>query len=432
MDVFADHLVEKSNQAARYAVEIDVTSLQHLSPGERQKLTCENRGAAGLFANARKSLGDLRIATALFEAQFSPSQNSADNIVEIVCDAARKLSNCFELLHLPQLPLHRADLGDVFGDHFDRGMLPCKVDPAKMQAYRDHPSVPPPPLRFGPVHLSLFAAGHHELGVLLRIAKNVAHQVQRAQVIGGGTSQDARDRRVVIKEGAVHGNPKNPVCRVLDQIPITRFRQAESLLAAVSLRDVDSYGAGEVESSVFGAMRVVTGEPVMDDVGFQTGRTLDFDVENGFSVSKDAMKVCFDRIGDLRRNVMELEPHVRGGGEAVHLGDFLVHAHEAQVAVKEAQADGHGAVEEIEFGKLPAGPRFAVRERGLVHHGLISKRFLLDGPPHRARGARKAIFQNVVVNSLLDALNRGFFSKRAGNQQKRNVFSARAQFLECL
>ena len=90
---------------------------------------------------------------------------------------ARQLADGFKLLRLPQLQLHGAQLRDIFGDDLESAGLIGKRKRAGVEAYCHNSSIPPPPLGFGTLHFSLFAAGGHDGGVLFGEAKYVAHCV---------------------------------------------------------------------------------------------------------------------------------------------------------------------------------------------------------------------------------------------------------------
>jgi hypothetical protein len=50
-----------------------------------------------------KAFGDDGMGAALFVAEFGPTEDGADDIVEIVSDAAGKLTDALEFLRLEQL-----------------------------------------------------------------------------------------------------------------------------------------------------------------------------------------------------------------------------------------------------------------------------------------------------------------------------------------
>src|SRR5579871_5610734 len=61
---------------------------------------------------------------------------------------------------------------------------------------------------------------------------------------------------------------------------------------------------------------------------------------------------------------------------------------------------------------------------------FVAQSFFAQRPIQRDRQALQSIFQDVVVDALLDAIDRGFFAQRAGHEQKWYVAPSRAQIGE--
>src|SRR5580704_5013875 len=97
-DIFADDLVQKAGQVARYRVQVHAPGLEYLAARKSEQFTRQCRGPLGLLPDAREAFRDLRIAPGLIKPQFGPPQNRADDIVEVMSDAAGKLPDGFELL----------------------------------------------------------------------------------------------------------------------------------------------------------------------------------------------------------------------------------------------------------------------------------------------------------------------------------------------
>src|SRR5712692_5714246 len=66
--------------------------------------------------NAIESVMNAASGGRVFQAQLRPALNRADHIIEIVGDAAGKVSNRFELLKRGDLHFERFSLGDVLND----------------------------------------------------------------------------------------------------------------------------------------------------------------------------------------------------------------------------------------------------------------------------------------------------------------------------
>ncbi len=118
-DIFSDHAIQKSNQAADYSIQVHRARLQNLPARKRQQLLRQRRRPLALFANARKPVRDFCIFAILLQSQFRPAENRSDHIVEIVRDAPGKLSDGFEFLRLVQLSFQCAKLGYVLRDQFN-------------------------------------------------------------------------------------------------------------------------------------------------------------------------------------------------------------------------------------------------------------------------------------------------------------------------
>ncbi len=135
--------------------------MQHLAASEGQQLAGKSGGSFGLFTDSRKSVCNLGSRAILLETEFRPSQNGADNVVEIVRDTSCKLPDGFKFLRLPQLALHGPQLGDVLSNNFDG---PGKTGDRKhtdVESHSHDATIAPPPFGFDAFHLSMFAARSH-------------------------------------------------------------------------------------------------------------------------------------------------------------------------------------------------------------------------------------------------------------------------------
>src|SRR6266852_1795004 len=161
LDVPADYFVQEADQPAGDGIDVHGLRLQHLTPREGQELARKRGGSFSLFADPGKALGTLVVRSILIQTKFSPSQNRAHHIVEIMRDPSRKLSNGFKFLRLAQLPFHGAQFGYVFGDDFERtGMIGYRKH-ADVESYAHDAAITPPPFAFGALYRSMFSAGIH-------------------------------------------------------------------------------------------------------------------------------------------------------------------------------------------------------------------------------------------------------------------------------
>jgi hypothetical protein len=58
------------------------------------------------------------MGAALLVAKFGPTENRANDVVEIVSVATGALTDALEFLRLKQLAFEKSEFGDVFGDTF--------------------------------------------------------------------------------------------------------------------------------------------------------------------------------------------------------------------------------------------------------------------------------------------------------------------------
>jgi hypothetical protein len=223
LDVFSDHLVEKTNQSACDGIEIYRARLQHLAARESQQLACQPRGALGLFTDAREALGHLRIVAVLLESQLSPAQDRAHYVVEVMRDAARQLADGLKLLCLPQLPLDSAQLGDILRDYLQAGWLACHRKLPHVHPHGNQAAVAPPPFGLRSVNSAVFPARAGELCVLFRKPEDVLRQIQRQQILRRCTARDAQQRGIAVLERTVGGNPEYAVRRIFHQVAISRL-----------------------------------------------------------------------------------------------------------------------------------------------------------------------------------------------------------------
>src|SRR5258707_9653243 len=105
-------------------------------------------------------------------------------------------------------------------------------------------------------------------------------------------------------------------------------------------------------------------------------------------------------------------------------------AQETHVAIESRQSDGQRAIQQIEFGKLPASPCFALCQGGLRSLGFRTEFFLVKGPMQRRGKPHDVVFEDEVGRSLFDALDGGFLAQGPGYQEQGDVTASFPQFLE--
>ena len=105
IDILSDETSEHLSQIVHDGIQVDHFRLQHLTPAERQKLSGQ---CAGLFTGLLDGVQfpANRIGFAHIRQQdLRISRDDGQQIVEVMRDAARKLSHDFHFLSLAQLLL---------------------------------------------------------------------------------------------------------------------------------------------------------------------------------------------------------------------------------------------------------------------------------------------------------------------------------------
>lgn len=96
-----------------------------------------------------------------------------------------------------------------------------------------------------------------------------------------------------------------------------------------------------------------------------------FVVEQRPASLEDLAEQRFHDVGQLRgEDVAQASAEVLVGKQAVEFGHGLVDAHEAQVRIKEEEADWGGGVELVQFRGLPGDRLDSVLALSLIHVGL--------------------------------------------------------------
>ncbi len=161
--------------------------MQYLAAREGQQFARQRRGSFRLFTNARKAPCHLNIVAILLNSQFRPAQDCAHHIVEVMRDSSGQLADSLELLRLPQLPLHGAQLGHILRNHFE---FACTGKSPNIQPHSNQAAVATPPFGFRSVHLTFSPACADELNILFGEAENVSRQIQRPQILRGCAAQN--------------------------------------------------------------------------------------------------------------------------------------------------------------------------------------------------------------------------------------------------
>ncbi len=148
----------------------------------------------------------------------------------------------------------------------------------------------------------------------------------------------------------------------LDGVAVVVFAFDEGLFGLLAAGDVDN-GDGDSDDLVdFVAGGLKGDEDGARDGGAMWGGGADFEAGVGYAFERAqevglALREFFgDDFGDVAAEV-------RGDGEVVHLGEALVHADEAEVAIEVAEADGDAVVDGVELGEALGGESFEAQRK---------------------------------------------------------------------
>jgi hypothetical protein len=142
-----------------------------------------------------------------------------------------------------------------------------------------------------------------------------------------------------------------------DGVAIVVLAFDEGLLSQLAAGDVDDRD-GDSDNLVDFVARGLIG----DEDGARHGRSMrvgiaDFEAGVGYAVER-AQEVGLALGEFLGDDLGDMAAEVRGDGKVVHLGEALVHADVAQVAIEVAEADGDAIVDGIELGESLGGQSF--------------------------------------------------------------------------
>lgn len=105
VDAGADHRLQERNGLLDEAIQIDAPRLDRLFSGVGEQMASESGGALQLLANLTEGFGGRATDGNRFGAQLGPAEDRAEDIVEVVSDAAGELAERFEPLELTHAQL---------------------------------------------------------------------------------------------------------------------------------------------------------------------------------------------------------------------------------------------------------------------------------------------------------------------------------------
>lgn len=191
--------------------------------------------------------------------QLGVGEDDGEQVVEVVRDPSRQLSNRFELLGLPQLLFERPPLRDIFRDRFEAVDRAVRAPHgASRQTHHDLTAVAPLPDDLYAVDR---IAGSIEAGedarALGRVGVDVGREVDPEELLFGFIAQHLHERRVDRQEPAGGRGPVDRMGGVLHQRAMTLLRAAQRVLGAAALCDVGAHANHSLHRPVPAAHRRV-------------------------------------------------------------------------------------------------------------------------------------------------------------------------------
>ena len=186
-DVLPDDARQHLRDVADDRVELEEPRLHGLLPAERQQLPGQRRGAIPRVHDLREVGARGVILGERLSDELGAREDDREDVVEVVGDAARELTDRLELLGLAQLFLELARLGDI---HADRELAAATVE---HEVVRGHLDVEPRAV----VTAHALRAEIDDTGGprVVRVAREVGHEIEdraRRELLAGVAEQQRR------------------------------------------------------------------------------------------------------------------------------------------------------------------------------------------------------------------------------------------------
>jgi hypothetical protein len=123
--IFADQPPQELFYVSDDGIGVDDARLDELLTAKRQKLLGEFRGAARGVLDGFGAPVNGRVTAKFGLKQFGLSQDHAEQVIEIVRDAAGQPADGVHFLGLQELPFERSPFGDVFCEDFEISEFAC-------------------------------------------------------------------------------------------------------------------------------------------------------------------------------------------------------------------------------------------------------------------------------------------------------------------
>ena len=103
LDVVAQQPLQEAADLGEDRVQVERARLQHLPAAEREQLLRQLRRAVGRTLDLAEVARELRVAVRPLEQQRRVPDDAGQEVVEVVCDAAREPAEALELLGAQEL-----------------------------------------------------------------------------------------------------------------------------------------------------------------------------------------------------------------------------------------------------------------------------------------------------------------------------------------
>ena len=137
--------LQESDPFLHQRIHVDLDGLQGLLSGKCEQICSEFRSPVGRLADQRHDAREVRFALYSLSEDFDRPRNNGEHVVEVMRDAAGKLTHRLHLLCLDKLFLGRALLGDIANE---RDVAAFSVQFHVTEAHLNHDLAP----IFAPAH----------------------------------------------------------------------------------------------------------------------------------------------------------------------------------------------------------------------------------------------------------------------------------------
>ena len=113
LDVIAEQALQEGADLGHDGVQVERARVEHLAAAEGEQLLRQLGGAVGSPLDLPEVAAQLDVVGCSLEEERGVAGDAGQQVVEVVCDAAREPAEAFELLCIQELHLQPLPLGDV-------------------------------------------------------------------------------------------------------------------------------------------------------------------------------------------------------------------------------------------------------------------------------------------------------------------------------